>query len=300
LDGRYQSLVVYVTGSVGRVEAGDHSDLDIFCVDVATDDAKRIGKLDSIQILSDLIKANQAGRFPPFSGDGRFLDVHNVEDVLPFLGTRDDDYRNLFTARMLLLLESQVLVGEGPYKEAVERVIDLYMRDCSDEKTFKPTFLLNDLVRYWRTLCLAHEANDHIQQERTLDERHQRRVSVLKLQFNRVWMVFNGLAYLLSGFQDEGVPRTHIERLVDLTPLGRALEIAERFPEGRRQLQTLLNEYAWFLEVTDRPKCQVETFFAEDAHYREGRERGAIFGDHMAELVNHVAAATPIQRHLLI
>jgi predicted nucleotidyltransferase len=300
LDGRYPSLVVYVTGSVGRGEAGDHSDLDIFCVDVETDKAKQIGKLDAIQILGDLIKANQAGRFPPFSGDGRFLNVHNIEDVSRFLGTRDDDYRNLFTARMLLLLESQVLVGKSAYEKAVECVIDLYLRDYSDEKTFKPTFLLNDLVRYWRTLCLAHEANGHVQHERTDEEKRQRRVSVLKLQFNRVWMVFNGLAYLLSGFEGEGVSRLHIERLVELSPLDRALEIAERVPDGSQQLKVLLDEYSWFLEATDHPKHEIENFFADNAHYEEGRNRGRIFGDHMAELVNLVASTTPIQRHLLI
>lgn len=300
LAERYPSVVVYATGSVGRGEAGEHSDLDIFCVDVAEKPDKPIGNLDSIQLFSDLIKLNEAADFPRFSRDGEFLEVHHIDNVLHFLGTRSDDYRNLFTARMLLLLESQPLFGESAYNHAVQRVVDWYWRDCDNPPNFKPTFLVNDLVRYWKTLCLSHESSRPLPGEGNDRDKHRLRVAVLKLQFNRIWMVFNGLAYLLSGFEGEGVPRAHAERLVELSPMERALEIAAAEPDVRDSIQGLLDEYSWFLNVTDRPKKEVDAFFAEDENFREGRNRGRAFGDHMSELVNHVAARTPIQRYLLI
>jgi hypothetical protein len=144
LDGDYPSVVVYATGSLGRGEAGAHSDLDIFCVDVAEGAAQRIGKLDSIKLFSSLISVNEAGRFPAFSGDGRFLNVHPMDDLLGFLGTSHDDYRNLFTARMLLLLESQVLVGGPAYETAVKRVIDLYWTIATTRRLFGR--------RFWSTI----------------------------------------------------------------------------------------------------------------------------------------------------
>jgi predicted nucleotidyltransferase len=300
LADRYPSVVVYATGSVGRGEAGKHSDLDIFCVDVAPDAKHQIGNLDSIQLFSDLIKVNEAGDFPRFSRDGAFLDVHHITDVLRFLGSQSDDYRNLFTARMLLLLESQPLFGHEAYEAAVDDVIGLYWRDCADPPSFKPTFLINDLVRYWKTLCLSHESVRPPPDEGTEQDRRRLRVAVLKLQFNRIWMVFNGLTYLLFGFEGEGVARDHARRLVDLSPLDRVLEIASTDPDTRPHIQGLLDEYSWFLEVTDRPKDEVEQFFADQANHASGRDRGRKFGDHMAKLVDHVAKATPVQRYLLI
>jgi hypothetical protein len=195
------SVVVYATGSIGRQEAGLHSDLDVFCVDVADDASARISHLDSIRLFSDLIAVNQSNGFPPFSNDGQFLDVHPIEDLLELLGTSSDDYRNLFTARMLLLLESEPIFGQAAYDEVVERVIDLYWRQCDDASRFKPTLLINDLIRYWKTLCLAHEA------KRNQDPgKPKLRVDVLKLEFNRMWMVFNGLAYFFAydAHYDEG------------------------------------------------------------------------------------------------
>jgi hypothetical protein len=299
LHNAYPSIVVYATGSLGRGEAGAFSDLDIFCVDVSAED-RHLGKLDSIRLFNALINVNEASQFPSFSGDGRFLDIHRIEDILKFLGTRDDDYRNLFTARMLLLLESQVLVGSSAYICAVEKVIDLYWRDCTNEATFKPTFLINDLVRYWRTLCLTHEADRSAADQRTDRDKRRRRVAVLKLKFNRAWMIFNGLVYLLSGFEGEGVPRSHVERLVDLLPVERTIEIGERLPNTSPYIQALLDEYAWFLEQTDREKEEIEEFFADDSNYETGRLRGEVFCDCMARLVDEVAKTTPIHRHLLI
>jgi len=300
LDRDYPSIVVYATGSLGRGEAGLHSDLDIFCVDVAEDLDQRIGKLESIKLFSALISVNEAGNFPAFSGDGKFLDIHPIDDLLGFLGTRIDDYRNLFTARMLLLLESQVLVGRDCYEKAIKRVIDLYWDDCKDEKTFRPTFLVNDLIRYWKTLCLAHEVDRSPAEARTSEDKRRRRVAVLTLQFNRAWMEFNGLAYLLSGFQGNGVSRSHMEKLVKLSPLERVIEMGEREPCLIDDIQTLLDEYSWYLEQTNREKSDIEEFFAEDTNYEEGRRRGEEFCSCIAQLVDKVAKATPIHRHLLI
>jgi hypothetical protein len=289
-------VAVYVTGSIGRGEGGNHSDLDIFCVDIEPDIDARIGKLDSIRLFSNLIDVNESGNFPPFSGDGRYLMVHHIEDVLRFLGTRDDDYRNLFTARMLLLLESKVLAGQVAYDECVKQVVALYWRDVSSATDFKPTFLINDLIRYWKTLCLSHEAD----RDNSAIHKKKRRVAVLKLQFNRLWMVFNGLAYLLHGFDGTGVSRSHVEHLVELSPLERVLEIADNAPTTTPCIQGLLNEYSWFLETTDRDKSETEEFFANDNNYKEGRRRGELFGSHMAQLIDAVADGSPLKRYLLI
>jgi hypothetical protein len=89
--------------------------------------------------------------FPAFSGDGRYLEVQYVHEMERVLGSPRDDSLNAFTARMLLLLESQPLYADGIYGRLLTRIIGFYYRDFSDRaKDFLPVFLINDILRFWR------------------------------------------------------------------------------------------------------------------------------------------------------
>jgi predicted nucleotidyltransferase len=68
----------------------------------------------------------------------------------------DEDLNTIFTRRMLLLLESAPLLGEDAHRRCWERVLDTYVQRGA--KNYRiPRFLLNDLVRYWRTICVDFE-----------------------------------------------------------------------------------------------------------------------------------------------
>jgi hypothetical protein len=107
----------------------------------------------------DLIEMTRELRIPEFSGDGRYLVHYSVDDFTETLGTPEDDVTNTFTARLLLLLESRVLLEESVYRDVTEEVIAAYWRDYEDHKTdFMPAFLANDILRLWRTFCVNYEA----------------------------------------------------------------------------------------------------------------------------------------------
>jgi predicted nucleotidyltransferase len=76
-------------------------------------------------------------------------------ELVDHIGLDEDSNTNL-TRRMLLLLESSALVDGDAYRECWDRVLGEYLgyetRDHSP-----PRFLLNDLVRYWRTICVDFE-----------------------------------------------------------------------------------------------------------------------------------------------
>src|SRR5262249_49463149 len=73
--------------------------------------------------------------------------VHNI-------GLDEDTNRNL-TRRMLLLLESRELAGTA-HRECWDAVLQRYLR--FGIKNYRPPrFLLNDVVRYWRTICVDFE-----------------------------------------------------------------------------------------------------------------------------------------------
>src|SRR6266571_178148 len=144
---------VYATGSFGRCEASRHSDLDLFILSKSDGKGERLlSRLDAICIMADLIRTTRNLKIPEFSGDGRYLVHYSVYDLINTLGKPEDDVTNTFTARLLLLLESGVLLEEDVYREVVSSVVDAYWRDYDDHKAnFMPAFLANDILRLWRT-----------------------------------------------------------------------------------------------------------------------------------------------------
>jgi Nucleotidyltransferase domain len=121
---------VYMTGSFGRCEASTDSDLDLFIL--GKNDGKpnrddkqgsQLGSLNEICLKAELIEVTRKLGIREFSGDGRWLVHYSVDDLIKTLGKPEDDVENTFTARLLLLLESQALLGEPVYRDALDDVI---------------------------------------------------------------------------------------------------------------------------------------------------------------------------------
>lgn len=193
---------VYTTGSFGRVEGGQFSDLDLFIVGLSSDaDAlkSRLGMLDEILVKADLIECTKEQQFPPFSGDGEYLAHHSVRKLIGSLGKRNDDAENTFTARLLLLLESRPLVCRDVYDEVIDETIAAYWRDYTDHKPdFMPAFLANDVLRLWRTLCINYEAGTSTEPE---DKKAKRKLKNFKLKHSRLLTCYSALLHLLHTFR---------------------------------------------------------------------------------------------------
>lgn len=77
-----------------------------------------------------------------------------VDGLIEQIGLDADTNRNL-TRRMLLLLESRELRGTI-HAKCCSDVFERYLR-FGVKNNRPPRFLLNDLVRYWRTICVDFE-----------------------------------------------------------------------------------------------------------------------------------------------
>jgi predicted nucleotidyltransferase len=285
---------VYATGSVGRGEASEHSDLDVFVV--STGELKR---LDGIRLQAKLIDATGAGSFPPFSGDGEYLQIHKVGELIRLLGTRDDDHTNVFTARLLLLLESRPILGTTVYESALRQVIDSYWGDFDDHKPdFLPIFLANDISRYWKVLCVSYEAAG----PPTSDvEKAKRRLNNYKLKHSRLLTCYSALLYLASVLrQAKSVSRDDAFTMATLTPLDRLRAIREANPDRSQGVDELLAAYAAFLETTEASKGELLSRFAEDAYHDTKREEAHRFGDLIFALLSHLASESRLFRYLVV
>ncbi len=77
----------------------------------------------------------------------------DVTELVKNIGLDADTNTNL-TRRMLLLLESRELHGDVR-RQAIAEVLSRYIKAVKPYRP--PRFLLNDLVRYWRTICVDFE-----------------------------------------------------------------------------------------------------------------------------------------------
>ena len=159
---REQPLAIFCAGSLARMESGTNSDLDLFVTAADPGGGGELRKrLIQITLFSELMAINIRLGFPPFSNDGEYLKVYFMEDLTSRTGSPRDDSENLFTTRMLLMLESQPIAHEHIYREHLRTILTLYYRDRTAAIPFRPLFLLNDLLRYWRTMCLNYEERRH-------------------------------------------------------------------------------------------------------------------------------------------
>jgi hypothetical protein len=244
---RSRHLTVFTAGSLGREEAGKRSDLDLFVLGEPVRRGRRsraLGRLDEYEIFAALIEGNRRLGFPRFSGDGRYLKVYSIEDMKRATGSPRDDSENLFTARMLLLLESKPLINDRLYHRAITQTTRNYFRDDSGKRDYRPLFLLNDILRYWRTLCLNYEELRH---DRTRSWFRKN----INLKFARRLTIFSTVLAFLSG---RIATAGHFIELCELTPLERLAQALDDLGDTKltAAFVQLLDDYEMFLGAKER------------------------------------------------
>lgn len=301
---------VYVTGSFGRREASKYSDLDLFIVKselTATDGGSErfttseLSRLDAICVRAELIKGSRDLGFPPFDGDGRFLDLHSITELVSALGKPEDDASNRFTARLLLLLESTVLVEEAVYKSIIKKVVSAYWRDFNDHTNeFKPIFLANDILRLWRTFCVNYEANTKTEPD---DKKAKRKYKNYKLKHSRLITCYSALLYLLAIYQiNNTVTPKDAKLMVSLSPTERIQYIASELVSGdtARSLENLIQQYEVFLEKSNAPEHELIDAFMNKDKLASFVEDASNFGDLMFESLKSVGGESEFYRLLVV
>ena len=275
-----EKLCIYTTGSFGRREAGTHSDLDLFFV--YDGERSDVGNINKTLIDADLIRLCERLGYPPFSGDGVYLKIHTADDLAKKIGHQLEDAENIFTARMLLFLESTPLHNQTAYDRAISACVSEYCRDYEDHSTsFHPVFLTNDIIRFWKTLCLNYESARTGAVEA---DKPKHRLKNFKLKFSRMMTCYSMLACLCDRAESDSPEK--LWALVRMTPVQRIGHITRKHSLGELY-GALMSEYEWFLTETDREKPSALTWITEnkDVTFR----RAATFGDLVFRLLQNVA-----------
>jgi hypothetical protein len=132
-------------GSWGRRELTELSDLDWA---VLVDGAER----ELVRPSPKQVEGSIDGEARKPGPQGVFGTTVFCDHLVERIGLDGDDNKNL-TRRMLLLLESVAVANETSHQSCRERVLYGYLDDSVKDYR-PPRFFLNDLIRYWRTICV--------------------------------------------------------------------------------------------------------------------------------------------------
>lgn len=295
----HPSLCIYATGSVARREATEHSDLDAFFLLSGAEESQANGRIRDVRILNSVLNAQEKGGFPDFSNDGAYLKFLHIDNVVGWIGHREDDYKNAFTARMLFLLESVWIYNEKNYEIFIRKIVDKYFQDYHGHaEDFKPVFLLNDILRFWRTLCLNYENSRHWRVGEDQEKRAKGHLDNLKLKFSRLNICYSFISHLLS--QGSALSRDNVLITSRMTPFERLLDISQKLPGAAPTIDQMLTEYQWFLEQMDRPKSEALLWISNEHDRKDAFQHAATFVECTGVLVQKIASENGYLKYLIV
>jgi hypothetical protein len=186
-------------------------------------------------------------------------------DIVHQIGGQNDTNKNT-TQRILLLLESTP-IGERreAYDRVIRAVIDRYLQEDThllthNLKSFRvPRFLLNDIVRFWRTMAVDFANKQRDRAGRGWGLRNA------KLRMSRKFIFASGLLVCFSATLDSDLQNkistdtndvrfqlgNHIRDYVRLTPLEILERFIRRYDIADSTAKDLFGSYAEFLRVLD-------------------------------------------------
>jgi predicted nucleotidyltransferase len=286
-------LCVYATGSYARGDASKYSDLDVFLVH----QQPRFSKVSTVLATAELIRASRDLSLPEFSGNGEYLQVHHLSDMKDKLGSPEDDHKNHFTARLLLLLESTPLYNAIAYDSVITSIVESYFRDYHDHtEGFRPIFLANDIIRFWKTLCLNYEHRRN-RPSTDQDAKNKNHLKNLKLKFSRMTTCFSTVITLAS--QDAIGPK-ELVGTVKQTPWERIIRVTKTLGDTTAVLDSLQSEYAWFLAQTGRPEKETLLWISDEEERIRAFAHARNYGAAMFKLLSVASAEKDIFRYLIM
>jgi len=279
--GRYTSedtsLVVF--GSLARGEWTSGSDLDWTYLIDGEANSDHLAIVQQIQRL--LQQKENKKKFRPPGPTGTFGNMAFSHDIIHQIGGQNDTNKNT-TWRTLLLLESKA-IGKNTeaYERVIRAVIGRYLAEDNhplthDAKRYRvPRFLLNDIVRFWRTMAVDFASK---QRDRAGEGWGLRNA---KLRLSRKLIFASGLLVCFSAHLDlvlqskistdkNGIKLhllQHIRDQVKLSPLEVLAKSIALYRIPKSIGKELFGSYAMFLRLLDDrdSRKKLENLRSEDS-----------------------------------
>ncbi|WP_162604936.1 nucleotidyltransferase domain-containing protein [Geomonas terrae] len=280
------SIVAF--GSVARDEVTKGSDIDwTLLID-------GLANSEHFDVSHDIASALEDLGLNPPGGEQIFGGISISHDIIHKIGGGNDTNKNT-TQRILLLLESVPIGPSDAYDRVVKQVLKRYVTEdwgWMHKQVTVPRFLLNDIVRYWRTMAVDFAY-----------KRKERRgngwgVRTIKLRISRKLTFASGLIACFSCDMDESLKEaisggseldlTHpavdfLVKQVSLSPLDRMANLLAKYEPLHQAANELFTSYDGFIGILDdensrdRLKSVIPAEADQDLVYQQARELGHSF-----------------------
>lgn len=178
---------IITTGSYGRMEASDESDMDFFIICDSQESKEKILKIS--KQISESIKEY----VPKNTGStGTFGEsaINTIDEISSNIGGQDDS-NELLTRRMLFILEGKYIFNNEKFNEYRNILIEKYLEPTKGR--YLDRYLINDIIRYYRTIATDFQFK--------VDENNKAwGLRNIKLKFSRKILYYSGIISVIHTY----------------------------------------------------------------------------------------------------
>lgn len=289
--GLAQTETVLTCGSYARREASPESDIDFFVITSreGAEGGEAARKIDGPirDVITGIVSTEPAA-------DGAFSTVESRSAMLVNIGGESDNNQKI-TRRMLLLLEGEWLTNQSEFQAIRREILGRYITQSITDHQLA-LFLLNDVIRYYRTMAVDYEF-------KTVegDKPKPWGLRNIKLVFSRKLLYASGLfSIALTADRQRDEKIRILEGLFDMPVIDRMIEIC-----GAPRMEGALRSYNIFLEKLEdkdvrRGLNSLGREQRDDALFRELKNEGHHFTRELLRLFETTFDSThPIRRAVM-
>jgi predicted nucleotidyltransferase len=291
------NLDVVAVGSIARREASELSDVDYLVIAYELLPENKVRRTRELLQATDRLLTEKFGLKDP-GRQGMFGTVISAPDLTERIGLEGDT--NVTHSRRILLLEESVSIyAPDLHASLVRAVLKRYLLDYEEEpKAGVPRFLLNDVERYWRTICVDYQA------KRWTLRREGWGLRYLKLIISRKLAFVGTIASLLTC---EAATVDYFENEFAMPPLARLGKLHERLgrdgQEALREVFLIAEEFATALKSEEFRDAASDVGsraeIVKDSEFEAMRRRGRELQSHLETVFFNDPALAGLSRNYL-
>ncbi|MGY3214576.1 hypothetical protein [Mucilaginibacter sp. HD30] len=209
--GENKTFSIVTAGSYGRMEASDQSDLDYVILNNETTD------IPIEDIVKRVRQIAQSLEIPLPNETGVFAKSYSKSDLIEKIGNEDDDLNKL-AQRLLIIMESKPIYNEELFDNIIEEILSKYLEYVIKEPTKEATFLMNDLIRYFRSIAVNYQYNFWKNNEKWT-------IRNVKLRHSRILMYAGTLLLILNASKLRDNKFDYIKNHIKLTPFEKIVSV---------------------------------------------------------------------------
>jgi predicted nucleotidyltransferase len=272
----YQNVDVILTGSFARRELTEGSDCDYLITSLQT-----VGHRIMPLMVKNVQKVMQDLQFRDPGTQGVFADFTPAADLIWRIGLDGDTNTNI-TRRTLILTESVSVLHPSLRITLIDRMLSRYCSDYhprfrdSDDSVIVPRFLLNDIIRYWRTIAVDFGAKQWRAVRSDMGLRYAKLLTTRKVLFSgtlvSLFLTRHALERADPANSTYDRLKNYLQAEFSKTPLTRLMTAYDYVsPDGKRALANVLAGYNRFMEILDSPDMR-ELITADPVSSDEAKE----------------------------